>query len=94
MSTCTRILSGMSSLRMKLRPVHSTVVVTSMRVELFLAHIQQVLVFTAKLPPLGTSGVRVVVMVVTKSSKSTCKFSSTRMHLADFGPTGALRGLM
>lgn len=79
---------------MKLLPVQSTVVVTSTLVELFLAHVKHVLVLTAKLPPLGTSGVRVVVSVTTKSSKSTCRFSSTRMHCADLGPTGALRGLM
>ena len=56
---------------MKLLPVHSTVVVTNTLVELFFAHIQQVFVLTAKLPPLGTSGVLVVVRVVTKSTKST-----------------------
>ena len=50
---------------MKLRPVHSTAVVTIMRVELGPAHIKQVLVLTEKTLPLGTSGVLVVVTVLT-----------------------------
>jgi len=48
---------------MKLRPVHSTRVVTSNFVDTELAHITHVLVLTEKTPPLGTSGVRVVVIV-------------------------------
>ncbi len=50
---------------MKLLPVHSTWVVTITLVDMALAHIMQVLVFTEKTPPLGTSGVRVVVTVTT-----------------------------
>lgn len=48
---------------MKLRPVHSTSVVTIIRVDTPLAHMIQVRVFTANTPPLGTSGVLVVVIV-------------------------------
>jgi hypothetical protein len=50
---------------MKLLPVHSTCVVTITLVEAALAHIIHVLVLTEKTPPLGTSGVRVVVIVTT-----------------------------
>lgn len=55
---------------------HSTPVVTRTRHELPFAHVKLVRVLTAKALPLGTSGVRVVVMTQTKSSKSTCAFSS------------------
>ncbi len=48
---------------MKLLPDHSTCVVTKTRVDEELAHMRHVLVFTANAPPLGTSGVRVVVRV-------------------------------
>ena len=50
---------------MKLRPVHSTWVLTMTFVETLLAHMMHVRVFTEKTPPLGTSGVRVVVTVET-----------------------------
>lgn len=50
---------------MKLLPVHSTCVVTITFVLAALAHIIQVLVFTENTPPLGTSGVLVVVIVTT-----------------------------
>ena len=49
---------------MKLLPVHSTCVVTSTFVVDALAHVMHVRVFTANAPPLGTSGVRVVVSIV------------------------------
>ena len=50
---------------MKLLPVHSTCVVTTTFVDTALAHMIQVFVFTENTPPLGTSGVRVVVSIVT-----------------------------
>lgn len=46
-------------------PVHSTVVVTTTLVELGPAHVIHVLVLTLNTPPLGTSGVLVVVIIVT-----------------------------
>ena len=49
----------------KLRPVHSTWDVTTMREEALLAHVMHVRVLTLNTPPLGTSGVRVVVTVTT-----------------------------
>ena len=49
---------------MKLLPVHSTCVVTKTRELMLLAHVMHVRVLTLKTPPLGTSGVLVVVMVV------------------------------
>lgn len=79
---------------MKLRPVHSTAVVTSTLVVLFLAQVKHVLVFTEKLPPDGTSGVLVVVRLTTKLSKSTWRFSSVKIHFVDLGPTGALMALI
>ena len=48
---------------MKLRPVHSTCVVTMTRDATLLAHMMHVRVLTEKTPPLGTSGVRVVVTI-------------------------------
>ena len=50
---------------MKLRPVHSTCEVTTTFDDTLLAHMMHVLVLTEKTPPLGTSGVRVVVSVDT-----------------------------
>jgi hypothetical protein len=50
---------------MKLLPVHSTCVVTKTLVDTALAHVKHVLVFTENTPPLGTSGVRVVVSITT-----------------------------
>lgn len=50
---------------MKLRPVHSTCVVTTTLVDIALAHVMHVRVLTENTPPLGTSGVRVVVTVDT-----------------------------
>jgi hypothetical protein len=49
----------------KLRPVHSTWDVTTMREDALLAHVMHVRVLTLNTPPLGTSGVRVVVTVTT-----------------------------
>lgn len=65
-----------------------------MRVVLPPAQVKHVRVLTAKLPPLGTFGVRVVVSVEMYSSKSTCKFSSVIMHLVSFGPNEPVSGLM
>lgn len=50
---------------MKLRPVHSTCVVTTTLLDTLLAHTIHVLVLTENTLPLGTSGVRVVVRVET-----------------------------
>jgi hypothetical protein len=44
-------------------PVHSTSVVTTIRVVVALAQLKQVRVLTLNTPPLGTSGVRVVVTI-------------------------------
>jgi hypothetical protein len=49
----------------KLRPVHSTWDVTTIREDALLAHVMHVRVLTLNTPPLGTSGVRVVVSVTT-----------------------------
>ncbi len=49
----------------KLRPVHSTWDVTTIREDALLAHVMHVRVLTLNTPPLGTSGVRVVVTVTT-----------------------------
>lgn len=49
----------------KLLPVHSTPVVTTTLHEFPLAQVILVLVLTLKLPPLGTSGVLVVVITQT-----------------------------
>jgi hypothetical protein len=79
---------------MKLLLLHSTPVVTT-TLHLFpLSHVMLVLVLTAKAPPLGTSGVLVVVMTQTKSSKSTCADSSVMRHLVCRGPIEPVRGLM
>ena len=48
---------------MKLRPVHSTWVLTTTREDALLAHVMHVRVLTLKTLPLGTSGVRVVVTI-------------------------------
>ena len=48
---------------MKLRPVHSTWVLTTTREDALLAHVMHVRVLTLKTLPLGTSGVRVVVII-------------------------------
>ena len=53
-----------------------------------------VLVLTLNDPPDGTSGVLVVVITQTKSSKSTCAVSSTIRHFVCFGPIVAKSGLM
>ena len=45
---------------MKLRPDHSTCVVTTTLLDTLLAHVMHVLVLTENTLPLGTSGVRVV----------------------------------
>jgi hypothetical protein len=74
---------------MKLRPVHSTCVVTITLLDTLLAHMMHVLVLTENTFPLGTSGVRVVVMVVTKSSKSQWTTSSLSSHLVCRGPMEA-----
>src|ERR1700753_577284 len=79
---------------MKLRPDHSTCVVTTTRLDTLLAHVIHVLVLTENTFPLGTSGVRVVVKVDTKSSKSQWTISSLSSHLVCLGPMEALRGLM
>ena len=50
---------------MKLRPVHSTCVVTNTRLATLLAQVIHVRVLTENTPPLGTSGVRVVVSMLT-----------------------------
>ena len=55
----------MNSPLMKLRPDHSTCVVTTTLVDTLLAHMIHVLVLTENTFPLGTSGVRVVVRVET-----------------------------
>jgi hypothetical protein len=47
----------------KLRPVHSTWEVTTIREDALLAHVTHVRVLTLNTPPLGTSGVRVVVTI-------------------------------
>lgn len=78
----------------KLRPVHSTAVVILTRVEVGPAHMRHVLVFTENDPPLGTSGVLVVVIVLTQLSKSTWTVSSLSSHLVCFGPTLPFSGLM
>ena len=49
----------------KLRPVHSTWDVTTMRKDALLAHVMHVWVLTPNTPPLGTSGVCVVVTITT-----------------------------
>ena len=49
----------------KLRPVHSTWDVTTIREDALLAHVMHVRVLTLNTLPLGTSGVRVVVSVTT-----------------------------
>src|SRR5688572_8246898 len=79
---------------MKLRPVHSTWVVTKTLLVIGLAHMIHVLVFTENTPPLGTSGVRVVVIVVTYSSKSICSVSSLISHFVCLGPIDAFNGLI
>lgn len=79
---------------MKLRPVHSTWLVTRTLVDTLLAHMMHVRVFTEKTFPLGTSGVRVVVIVETYSSKSQWAVSSRNSHRVCLGPMLALRGLM
>ena len=48
---------------MKLRPIHSTWAVTTTRADALLAHVTHVRVLMLKTPPLGTSGVRVVVSI-------------------------------
>lgn len=58
------------------------------------AHMIHILVLTENEPPLGTSGVLVVVTTVTYFSKSILIVSSFSSHLADLGPTGPLSGLM
>ena len=79
---------------MKLLPVHSTAVVTSTFVDTALAQVMHVRVFTENTPPLGTSGVRVVVSVVTYWSKSTCSISSLISHFVCLGPRLPFKGLM
>lgn len=54
-----------NSPRMKLLPVHSIVDVTTNLVDAEPAHMRHDRVLTENSPPLGTSGVRVVVRVVT-----------------------------
>lgn len=49
----------------KLLPVHSTCVVIKILVDTLLAHVIHVRVLTANTPPLGTSGVLVVVIITT-----------------------------
>jgi hypothetical protein len=49
---------------MKLRPVHSTVLVTHTRLVTVLAQVMHVRVLTENTLPEGTSGVRVVVTVL------------------------------
>ena len=79
---------------MKLRPVHSTCVVTSTLLATSLAQVIHVFVLTENTPPLGTSGVRVVVSMVTNVSKSHTTISSRSSHRVCFGPMLALSGLM
>ena len=76
----------------KLRPLQSICVVTITLVETTEAHIIQVRVITANTPPDGTSGVLIVVIVETYSSKSRCIVSFLISHLV--GPTEALSGLV
>ena len=84
----------------KLRPLQSICVVTITLVETAEAHITQVRVITANTPPDGTSGVLIVVIVETYSSKSRCTVSFLISHLVSFlishlvGPTEALSGLV
>jgi hypothetical protein len=63
-------------------------------VEIALAHIKHVFVLTENTPPLGTSGVFVVVSITTWSSKSQVKVSSWISHFVCFGPTLLFRGLI
>ena len=79
---------------MKLRPVHSTWEVTTTREDALLAHVMHVRVLTLNTPPLGTSGVRVDVIIVIKSSKSLWAISSWISHLVDRGPKLPFKGLM
>ena len=59
-----------------------------------LAHMMHVFVLTENTFPLGTSGVRVVVKVETKSLKSQDTISSFSSHFVCRGPIEALRGFM
>src|SRR6267154_3958380 len=79
---------------MKLLPVHSTCVVTITLVEIALAHMMHVFVFTENTPPLGASGVLVVVNITTWSLKSQVKASSWISHFVSFGPMLLFRGLI
>jgi len=79
---------------MKLLPDHSTWVVIKTLELTGLAHITHVLVLTANTPPLGTSGVRVVVMVEMYSSKSECTSSFLISHFVCLGPREPAKGLM
>lgn len=62
--------------------------------ETALAQVMHVFVLTENAPPLGTSGVRVVVIIVTYSSKSRWSISSRSSHLADLGPMLPLSGFV
>ena len=79
---------------MKLRPDHSTTVDTSTFVAMLDAHVMHVRVLTENTLPLGTSGVRVVVIMTTYSSKSQCTVSSRISHFVCFGPMPPDSGLM
>ena len=64
------------------------------RVETLLAHMIHVRVLTTNTFPLGTSGVRVAVSIVTYSSKSQYAVSSRISHFVDLGPMLPFKGLM
>lgn len=79
---------------MKLLPVHSTLVVTTTLVDLELAHTRQVRVLTLNTPPLGTSGVLVVVTMEMYLSGSIWSSSSVISHFVCFGPIPPFKGLI
>lgn len=64
------------------------------RVDTLLAHMIHVRVLTTNTFPLGTSGVRVAVSIVTNSSKSQNAVSSLISHLVDLGPMLPFNGLI
>ena len=74
-------------------PVHSTVLVTRTFVPFREAHVKHVLVFTLKTPPLGTSGVRVVVRTETAVSKSQTLEFVCNVALRLFRPDRAVEWL-
>ena len=76
----------------KLRPVHSTWVLTTTCEDALPAHVMYVHVLMLKMLPLGTSGVCAIVTIEMQLSRSLWTVSSCISHFVGLGPMLLVQG--